>query len=222
MRIFLLLILAPISAISSAGIIDFTNRTAVLNNGEAFTTIDDFRFTLDKGGGYYQNQGSLLIGSNSNRVEADNDNLAMLGGTGFKPVLTLERTDGAAFSLGAIDVGGSSLSSTSRWAEKVIISDGLNNYEVTLNTSSTTYQSVSAQAIFSNVTSLTFAGINDVSSTAEFTLDNINLGDPGNNAGVVPEPSTFLCFGILMISLTGFSMRRRLPENLTVKCATLV
>ena len=56
------------------------------------------------------------------RVEANNSNVAVLGGTGYKPAMVLERTDGTAFSLGKIDFG-NIIDATSDWAEKIRITD---------------------------------------------------------------------------------------------------
>ena len=67
--------------------------------------------------------GSLSFGGASTRVEANNSNVAVLGGTGYKPAMVLERTDGTAFSLGKIDFGGNIIDATSDWAEKIRITD---------------------------------------------------------------------------------------------------
>lgn len=213
MRLFLALLLAPFGGVVSAALITFEGRTASISNGDFFTTIDDFKFTLNKGGGFSQNQGSISIGDSDGIRVSDPSgphNLALLGGFGFKPVLTLERSDGNAFSLGAIDVGGSSLTNTARWAETVQISNGSESYDVTLNTSETTYQTVAAQSIFSNVTALTFQGVSS-GSLAEFTLDNINVGEAvtttGNNQSPVPEPSTLLILVVMLVGTMIFHRR---------------
>ncbi|MGC6445583.1 MAG: hypothetical protein ACON5J_04095, partial [Rubripirellula sp.] len=151
--LFFFFLAAPCSAgiFSVSETIDFSSvTTTTLSANPAFTYIDtDWKFTLQRESTYPQNmQGTLQFGSRSDRVESNNKNVAVLGGAGSKPTMTLEHKDGTAFSLGKIDFGGNIINSTSDWAEKIRITDittggSGNSVDFTLNSNTNSYQQMS-------------------------------------------------------------------------------
>ena len=162
--------------------------------------------------------GTLSFGGASTRVEANNSNVAVLGGSAQgKPAMVLERTDGTAFSLGKIDFGGNIINSTSDWAEKIRITDittggSGNSVDFTLNSNTNSYQQMSVKTAFANVKKVSFKGISS-GTLANFTVDNIQIGavydPPGPAAGAVPEPTSLAGMAVLCVGSIFISQRKR-------------
>ena len=150
-------------------------------------------------------------------MEANNKNVAVLGGAGSKPTMTLEHKDGTAFSLGKIDFGGNIINSTSDWAEKIRITDittggSGNSVDFTLNSNTNSYQQMSVKTAFANVKKVSFQGISS-GTLANFTVDNIQIGavydPPGPAAGAVPEPTSLAGMAVLCVGSIFISQRKR-------------
>ena len=220
--LFFFFLAAPCSAgiFSVSETIDFSSvTTTTLSANPAFTYIDtDWKFTLQRESTYPQNmQGTLQFGSRSDRVESNNKNVAVLGGLGSKPTMTLEHKDGNAFSLGKIDFGGNMINSTSDWAEKIRITDittggSGNSVDFTLNSNTNFYQQMSVKTAFANVKKVSFQGISS-GTLANFTVDNIQIGavydPPGPAAGAVPEPTSLVGMAVLCVGSIFISQRKR-------------
>jgi len=192
--------------------IDFTGQSGAVSSPSGTKSFGGWRFTLDKPFTNPATPGSLHFGGADTRVEANNSNVAVLGGTGYKPSMILERSDGTAFSLGTIDFGGNIIDSTSDWASSIRITDFTSGVagsfvDFTLSSSSNFYQTMSVQTTFSNVKKVFFTGISS-GSLANFTVDNIQIGaayDPPAQA--VPEPSAVITMGLF--GFAGFTFGRR-------------
>ena len=192
--------------------IDFTGQSGAVTAPLGTKSFGGWRFTLDKPFTNPATPGSLHFGGADTRVEANNSNVAVLGGTGYKPSMILERSDGTAFSLGTIDFGGNIIDSTSDWASSIRITDFTSGVagsfvDFTLSSSSNFYQTMSVQTTFSNVKKVFFTGISS-GSLANFTVDNIQIGaayDPPAQA--VPEPSAVITMGLF--GFAGFTFGRR-------------
>lgn len=214
--LFFVLTVAPTclaGIFTSSGTIDFTGQTGSLTSPGGSVTFSGWKFTLIQD----NLKGSVTIASDSDRVEANNKNVAVLAGSvtvGAKPQMTLEKDDGGSFSLGTIDFGGNKISDNSKWADTVRITDSSPSgsgafYDFNLDTSSTSYQTMSVQTTFASVTKVTFQGIS-TDSFANFTVDNIQFGDaydPGNPA--VPEPTTLASLSMMMLGGLACGRRRR-------------
>lgn len=214
--LFLVLAVSPTclaGIFTSSGTIDFTGQTAALTSHGGSASFSGWKFTLNQD----NFKGSVSITSGTNRVEANNKNAAVLGGiaeVGAKPQMTLEKVDGGTFSLGTIDFGGNKISDNSKWADTVRITDSSSSgsgafYDFNLDTSSTSYQTMSVQTIFASVTKVTFQGIS-TDSFANFTIDNIQHGDAydaGNRA--VPEPTILASLSMIMFGSFVRGRRRR-------------
>ena len=217
--LFFFFLAAPCSAgiFSVSETIDFTGQTGAVPTSGATKSFNGWKFTLDKPSTMPSTPGSLSFGGASTRVEANNSNVAVLGGTGYKPAMLLERTDGTAFSLGKIDFGGNIINSTSDWAEKIRITDittggSGNSVDFTLNSNSNLYQQMSVQTAFANVKKVSFQGISS-GTLANFTVDNIQIGavydPPGPAAGAVPEPTSLAGMAVLCVGSIIISQRKR-------------
>lgn len=204
---------------SGSETIDFTGQSGAVSSPSGTKSFGGWRFTLDKPFTNPATPGTLSFGGAATRVEANDSNVAVLGGTGYKPSMILERSDGTAFSLGTIDFGGNIIDSTSDWASSIRITDvtsgGSGSFvDFTLSSSSNLYQTMSVQTTFANVKKVSFTGISS-GSLANFTVDNIQIGatyDPPAQA--VPEPSAVITMGLF--GLAGFTFgRRRCRGNAT-------
>ena len=192
--------------------IDFTGQSGAVSAAGGTKSFGGWRFTLDKPLTNPTTPGTLSFGGAETRVEANDPNVAVLGGTGYKPSMILERSDGTAFSLGTIDFGGNIIDSTSDWASSIRITDFTSGVagsfvDFTLSSSSNFYQTMSVQTTFSNVKKVFFTGISS-GSLANFTVDNIQIGaayDPPAQA--VPEPSAVITMGLF--GFAGFTFGRR-------------
>lgn len=216
--LFFFFLAAPCSAgiFTLSETIDFTvsgTFTANVNNNGSYQEIDgggsgdsdDWIFTLVKPS---STEGSLRFADDSIRV--GDQNVAVLGGQGGKPTMTLSRKNNTAFSLGTIAFGGSLTDDNSKWAEQIRITDISTGspgsfVEFTLNSNLTNYQTMAIETAFANVTEVSFQGVSS-GTHAEFTVDNIQIGAVYDPPAAVPEPASLigmalLCFGSIFISL---------------------
>ncbi|MGC6551436.1 MAG: PEP-CTERM sorting domain-containing protein [Rubripirellula sp.] len=217
--LFFFFLAAPCSAgiFTLSETIDFTGQSGAVSSPGASKSFSGWKFTLDKPFTMPSTPGSLSFGGASNRVEANNSNVAVLGGTGYKPAMVLERTAGTAFSLGKIDFGGNIIDATSDWAEKIRITDittggSGNSVDFTLNSNTNFYQQMSVKTAFANVKKVSFQGISS-GTLANFTVDNIQIGavydPPGPAAGAVPEPTSLVGMAVLCVGSIFISQRKR-------------
>ena len=217
--LFFFFLAAPCSAgiFTLSETIDFTGQSGAVSSPAASKSFSGWKFTLDKPFTVPSTPGSLSFGGSETRVEANNSNVAVLGGTGYKPAMLLERTDGTAFSLGKIDFGGNIINSTSDWAEKIRITDittggSGNSVDFTLNSNTNSYQQMSVKTAFANVKKVSFQGISS-GTLANFTVDNIQIGavydPPGPAAGAVPEPTSLAGMALLCVGSIFISQRKR-------------
>ena len=217
--LFFFFLAAPCSAgiFTLSETIDFTGQSGAVSSPGASKSFSGWKFTLDKPFTMPSTPGSLSFGGAPTRVEANNSNVAVLGGTGYKPAMVLERTNGTAFSLGKIDFGGNIIDATSDWAEKIRITDittggSGNSVDFTLNSNTNSYQQMSVKTAFANVKKVSFQGISS-GTLANFTVDNIQIGavydPPGPAAGAVPEPTSLAGMAVLCVGSIFISQRKR-------------
>ena len=217
--LFFFFLAAPCSAgiFTLSETIDFAGQSGAVSSSGASKTFSGWKFTLDKPFTSPSTPGSLSFGGAPTRVEANNSNVAVLGGAGYKPAMVLERTDRTAFSLGKIDFGGNIEDSTADWAEKIRITDittggSGNSVDFTLNSNTNFYQQMSVKTAFANVKKVSFQGISS-DTLANFTVDNIQIGavydPPGPAAGAVPEPTSLVGMAVLCVGSIFISQRKR-------------
>ena len=174
---------------TSAALITFEGASGFADDIGEFIDVDGFRFTFSAG----NSNGFEVITNQDNIIEGDTTKLFAAN----RAEITMTMIGGGAFNLLSLDVGGSFITSPTRWASSVDVTDGSNTVNVPLPSGDPTYQSVSPG--FFNVTSVMFIPFINAGggpNNFEFTLDNIQVS--------VPEPSA-----LLLLSLGALVVLRR-------------
>ena len=182
------------SAAQAAAIIDFEGATGTVTNVGEFIDVGDYRFTFSDNdlNGSANANGFLGITSQNSIVEPGTSKLFAAN----EAQITVSRIDGGAFDLLSVDIGGSWISSPSRWASSVDILGGA-PMNVILGVNPV-YQNIALN--YAGVTSVVFTpkineggGPNDF----EFVLDNLEV----DTATSVPEPSYLMLLGLSLLSI---------------------